>query len=143
MKQESVLLFLKRIFFFAFAIQAIIFVAVTFKKINILPEAGDVSLTLERYVLLITLIGIPGALKLFSWIMEKNKQPESKEETTKLYMKAYLIRFGILFLIASLNIVLYAISYRQNFMLFTLITFTTYLFCYPSASYLKDEEALH
>lgn len=140
MKQESVLPFLKGVFFVAFAIQAIIFVAVAFKQINILPTNGELSLALERYVLLLTLISIPGALKLFSWIMEKNKNPESKEETTKLYVKAFLARFSILFFIASLNIILYAISYKQNFMLFTLVIFTTYLFCYPSESYLRDKE---
>ncbi|MDD2552162.1 MAG: hypothetical protein PHQ56_06035 [Dysgonamonadaceae bacterium] len=140
MKQESVLPLLKGIFIAAFAIQAIIFIAVAFKQINILPTNGDVSLTLERYVLLLTLISIPGALKLFSWMMKKNKHPESKNETTKLYIKAYLARFSILFIVASINIVLYAISYRQNFMLFTLVTFTTYLFCYPSESYLRNKE---
>ncbi len=141
MKQESPLPFLKRVFFIAFGIQAILFIAVAFKQINILPDSGEISLTLERYVLLLTLISIPGALKLFSMIMEKNKHPEDKNETTKLYIKAYLARFSILFLIASINIVLYALSYRQNFMLFTLVTFTAYLFCYPSENYLNKKEA--
>lgn len=142
MKQKSVFPFLKSVYFFGFAMQVIFFVAVAFKKINILPNSGDVSLTLERYVLLITLIGIPGALKLFSMIMKKNKHPENKEKTSRLYVKAYLARFGILFLIAASNIVLYAISYKQNFMLFTLITFTAYLFCYPSPIQWTDKEEI-
>ena len=141
MKQESVLPFLKKVFFFAFGLQAIFFIAVAFKQINLLLDSGEVSYTLERYVLLLTLAGIFGALKLFSVIMEKTEHVENEYEITNLYKKAFLVRFSILFLIASINIVLYALSYRQNFMLLTLATFTAYLFCYPSQNYLNKKEA--
>ena len=141
MKQESPLPFLKRVFFIAFGLQVVLLIAVAFKQINILLDSGEVSFTLERYVLLLTLGGIFGALKLFSKIMEKNKHPEDINETTKLYKKAFLVRFSILFLIASINIVLYALSYRQNFMLLSLVTFTAYLFCYPSQNFLNKKEA--
>ena len=69
-------------------------------------------------------------------IMSKNNHPENKDFTTALYKKAYITRFGILFFVASLNIVLYAITFNQNFMLLTLITFTAYIFSYPSEGFL-------
>ena len=143
MKSKSTVVNLKRLFFRTFIIQAAFFVSFAFKWIVIPIDISSVSVGMESYALLFTLIGIPGALKLFSVIMNKNKHPENNDLTTELYKKAFLARFGILFLIATLNILLYAFSYNQNFMLLTLITFTTYIFSYPSTNYLsvaKEEE---
>ena len=135
MNSESVIRNLKLLFYVAFAIQIAFFVSFAFKWINILPDSAFIPVFVERYALLITLIAIPGALKLFSVIMNKNKHPEDKDYTTALYIKAFIARFGILFLVASLNIVLYAFSLNQNFMLCTLITLTAYIFSYPSTNY--------
>ena len=137
MKPNSIVLNLKCLFYIAFIIQVAFFISFAFKWIYILPDGASISIGLESYALLITLIGIPGALKLFSVIMNKNRHPENDILTTALYKKAFLTRFGILFLVATLNILLYAISYKQNFMLLTLITFTAYIFSYPSTNYLK------
>ena len=70
-------------------------------------------------------------------MMDKNKHPEDDDFTTALYKKAFIARFGILFLIATLNILLYAFSFKQNFMLLTLVTFTAYSFSYPSSNFLR------
>lgn len=137
MNSNSVVINLKRLFYTAFIIQVAFFVSFAFKWIYILPEGASISVGLESYALLFTLIGIPGALKLFSVIMNKNTQPEDDYLTTALYKKAFLARFGILFLVATLNILLYAFSFKQNFMLLTLVTFTSYVFSYPSTNYLK------
>ena len=137
MKSQSVVLKLKRLFYVAFVIQAAVFIAIAFRWIDILPESASISVVVERYALLVTLVSIPGALKLFSMIMKKNKQPNNEVATTALYLKAFIARFGILFFVASVNILLYALSLNQNFMLCTLITFTAYIFTYPSANYLS------
>ena len=137
MKSKSVVVNLKRLFYIAFFIQIAFFVSFAFKWIYILPDGASISVGVETYALLITLIGIPGALKLFSVIMDKNKHPEDDDFTTALFKKAFIARFGILFLIATLNILLYAFSFKQNFMLLTLVTFTAYAFSYPSTNFLK------
>jgi hypothetical protein len=137
MKSKSVVVNLKRLFYIAFFIQIAFFVSFAFKWIYILPDGASISVGVETYALLITLIGIPGALKLFSVMMDKNKHPEDDDFTTALYKKAFIARFGILFLIATLNILLYAFSFKQNFMLLTLVTFTAYAFSYPSTNFLK------
>lgn len=137
MKSQPDILNLKRLFYAAIGIQIALFVAIVFKVIDILAGHVVISIAVERYTLLITLIGIPGALKLFSVIMNKNRHPEDNNLATTFYKKAFIARFSILFLVASLNIVLYAISFNQNFMLLTLITFIAYIFSYPSKSYLN------
>ena len=68
-----------------------------------------------------------------------NKNPNNNSITTA-YKKAFITRFGVLFLVASLNIILYAISLNQNFMLLTLITFTAYIFSYPSKGHLNASQ---
>ena len=137
MKSKSVVVNLKRLFYIAFFIQIAFFVSFAFKWIYILPDGASISVGVETYALLITLIGIPGSLKLFSVMMDKNKHPEDDDFTTALYKKAFIARFGILFLIATLNILLYAFSFKQNFMLLTLVTFTAYSFSYPSSNFLR------
>lgn len=137
MKSQPDILNLKRLFYAAIGIQIALFVAIAFKVINILVDPVVISIAVERYTLLTTLLSIPGALKLFSVIMNKNRQPQDNNLATAFYKKAFIARFSILFLVASLNIVLYAISFNQNFMLLTLITFIAYIFSYPSESYLK------
>lgn len=138
MNSKSVTTILKRLFYTAIIIQVALFVSLTFKWINVLPESTSISIGVESWTLLITLFSIPGALKLFSVIMEKNNHPENKNITIALYKKAFLVRFGVLFFTATLNIVLYAFSYNQNFMFLTLITFIAYIFSYPSEKYLDE-----
>ena len=140
MSSKSVISNLKRLFYIAFGIQVAFLVSLAFKWIDISHPSTGIPIVLERYTLLITLLGIPGALKLFSAIMIKSKISDDNNFTTALYKKAFITRFGILFLVATLNIVLYAFSFNQNFMLLTLITFTAYIFSYPSDSYLKTSE---
>ena len=141
MKLESMIQSLKYLFYIAFGIQIIVFVSIAFKWIDLSSEAVIVPVTIERYALLLTLVSIPVALKLFFFIMKKNKNPEDESTTNNIYVKAFITRFGILFLVASVNILLFAFSLNQNFMLCTLVTFTAYLFTYPSANYLMSNEA--
>ena len=141
MKLESMIQSLKYLFYIAFGIQIIVFVSIAFKWIDLSSEAVTVPVTIERYALLLTLVSIPVALKLFFFIMKKNKNPEDESTTNNIYVKAFITRFGILFLVASVNILLFAFSLNQNFMLCTLVTFTAYLFTYPSANYLMSNEA--
>lgn len=141
MKLESMIHSLKYLFYIAFGIQIIVFVSIAFKWIDLSSEAVTVPVTIERYALLLTLVSIPVALKLFFFIMKKNKNPEDESTTNNIYVKAFITRFGILFLVASINIILFAFSLNQNFMLCTLVTFTAYLFTYPSANYLMSNEA--
>lgn len=142
MKSNSTVSSLKYLFHIAIGVQIALFVSIAFKWVNLIPDSINISLTLERYVLLLTLVSIPGALKLFSIIMKKNKHIENKDVTNTIYTKAFIVRFGILFLVASINILLFAFSYNQNFMLCTLVTFTAYIFSYPSMNYLNVDDVI-
>lgn len=141
MKLELIIQSLKYLFYIAFGIQIIVFVSIAFKWIDLSRESIIVPVVIERYALLLTLVSIPAALKLFFIIMKRNKHPEDESATNNIYVKAFIARFGILFLVASINILLFAFSFNQNFLLCTLVTFTAYLFTYPSTNYLMNNEA--
>lgn len=140
MKSQSVIQSLKYLFYIAIGVQIALFIGFAFKWIILMPDSVNIPVTLERYALLLTLISIPGALKLFTIIMKKNKHPEDEDVTNTLYIKAFIVRFGILFLVASINIFLFAFSFKHNFLLCTLVTFTAYIFTYPSTNYLNVDE---
>lgn len=134
MNSKTLILNLKRLFYIAIIIQIAFLVTIAFKWITVFTGDTVISITLERYALLITLVGIPGALKLFSIIMNKVSKVNS---ILLVYKRAFITRFGILFLVASLNIILYSISLNQNFMLLALISFIAYFFSYPSESHIN------
>ena len=133
MKSESMISSLKYLFYIAFGIQVIIFISITFKWIDLSREAIVVPVAIERYALLLTLVSIPAALKLFFYIMKRNKELQDENATNTVYVRAFIVR-----LVASVNVILFAFSFNQNFMLCTLITFTAYLFTYPSTKHLID-----
>ncbi len=142
MKSKLVVINQKRLFYITFGIQVVFFVSIAFKWMNIAPSPYTIPDTIQRYALLITLIGIPGALKLYQMMMKNNKHPEDEMHTISLYKKAFIARFGILFFIASLNIGLYALSPdNKNFMPLVLITFVAYFFSYPSENYLLSNNS--
>lgn len=134
MNSKKTIVNLKLLFYVAIGVQIILLVAIAFKWITL--PLTDISITLERYTLLITLLGIPSALKLFSVIMNK----ATPTNNISAYKIAFITRFGILFIVASLNIVLYSISANQNFMLLALISFIAYVFSYPSENYQQPIE---
>ena len=69
MNSKTLVSNLKGLFYIALVLQVAFFVSFAFKWIDISPTPPLVSVVLERYALLITLLGIPGSLKLFSMIM--------------------------------------------------------------------------
>lgn len=136
MNLKKTIINLKLLFYVAIGVQIILLIAIAFKWITL--PLTDIPISLERYTLLITLIGIPSALKLFSVIMDK----DTPINNISTYRRAFITRFAILFIVTSLNLVLYSISANQNFMLLTLISFIAYIFSYPSENHLHplDED---
>lgn len=141
MKTKQIARSIKYFYYTAIGIQIIAFLSIAFKWINVMSDTVNIPLSVQRYALLLTLISIPGALKLFFIIMKKNNRPEDEKATYSFYVRAFTVRFSILFLVASINIILFAFSLSQNFLLCTLITFTAYLFTSPSVNYLNEHEA--
>lgn len=139
MATSSTLPLLKRIFYIGILIQVVMLILISFKVVNI-EQSQALSVVVERYSLLATLISVPFALKLFSVMMMKGKDMTDKAQQMALYSRAFLARYGILFAVAAINLVLFAISYNRNFLLCTLIIFTAYIFSAPSQAHITNKE---
>ncbi|NDW17851.1 hypothetical protein D0T53_02830 [Dysgonomonas sp. 216] len=85
---------------------------------------------LERYVILLTLIGIPGILRLF-YVQNNKIINYSTEKYIKLYKKYYILRLTVLNCIAIVNIISLHISGSKNFIYMTIIVIFVFFFCIP------------
>ena len=125
------------VYFIIISLQLFFIVLAILKQLDSNLSLSFYSVVVERYVILITLLAIPGALKLFSWMMVNNKRLGDLHQTISLYIKAYIIRFIILLFAFAINIFMYSISLNKNYLLCAIIVFITCFFIYPSVEYLE------
>jgi hypothetical protein len=96
-------------------------------------------MALQQYSILITLAAIPLALKTFANIIKRRKDKEQlTQEAIIVYKKAFFLRLYFLDFVILANIILYAVSYNQNYFWLTVILFLTLLFCKPSYRELEE-----
>lgn len=86
--------------------------------------------TYERYAIMLTLIAIPAALKIFSVLTEKSKnQPQA--EFQKKYIRNYVLRSAILDITALINIIGFYKYESSNFVYLAVIVMFAICFTYP------------
>ena len=111
---------------------------ILFQLIPFWQESRPVSIILERYLIVATLIAIPLALKMFANRLKKGPLPLTSEDARNRYKKASLWRLYILTAVTLLHIVLFGFSRNMNFFWFTIVLFTVFLFCRPSYPELEN-----
>ena len=119
-------------YWLSIAVLASFFLLIIFDLIPFPFEKNDISVTLERYAIVITIIAIPAALKLFAVMLKKVPSSPDTELVVKSYKKASSLRLLIINVATLMNISLYAISGNMNFFWFTIVLFIIYIFCKPS-----------
>lgn len=137
--------YLKYQYWLSIVVLALYFILIFFDLIPYPFKGKEVSIILERYVIVITIIAIPVALKLFAEMLKKTPPSSSTNFVVGKYKKATDIRLAILNTVTLMNILLYAVSKNMNFFWFTIILFIIYIFCKPSypelISLIKTEKA--
>ena len=111
---------------------------ILFQLIPYWQESRPVSIILERYLIVITLIAIPLALRMFASKLKKSPLPLTSEDARNRYKKASLLRLYILSAVTLLHIVLFGISRNMNFFWFAILLFIVFLFCRPSYPELEN-----
>lgn len=111
---------------------AALFLLTLFHVIDLSTSGIIITHVAEQYALMITLISIPVALKLFANKLKKFSEKTDKLLAIKTYKSAYYTRLGIITVVTLGNIFLFAISRNSNFMWFTIVMFIIYFFCRPS-----------
>lgn len=116
---------------------AVLFLLTVFRLISF-KTAVPITTTAEMYAIGLTLLAIPGALKLFAEKVKKTAKGTDKNKAIQSYKSAYFLRLYIINIVTLGNIVLYAISRNQNFMWLTVVLFVVFAFCKASQSELES-----
>ncbi len=107
------------------------------------PDFGEHiegNVVLERYAIILTLVAIPGALKLFSVLINKKKEQSSDQFLTD-YLKIYMLRAAILDIVVIVNLIGFYIYEASNFVYLTIVTLFAICFSFPGRSAMyKDEK---
>lgn len=123
---------LKYRYWLSIIVLAVYFMLIIFDLIPYPFEGKEVSITLERYAIIISIIAIPSALRLFAKMLKKIPQTSGIEFVVKNYKRATNTRLDILNAVTLMNILLFAISGKMNFFWFTVVLFIIYIYCKPS-----------
>lgn len=129
--EEKTIKRLKIHFYAHVAVVLVFFLLVFFKAFSFLENPESVSVALELYAIIFTLIAIPSALKLFAHKIKKI-QKGNQNSVIKAYKNIYFLRLYIIGFTTFINTVLFAVSRNNNFMWMAVISFVIYAFCNPS-----------
>jgi hypothetical protein len=124
---------LKIMYAVSIAVSSILFIAVFLT--NEWSESSS-NTTLERYAILITLIGIPLALKLFH---NRTKGLDNAGYIVK-YQKQYTLRMAILEAVFLFNLISLHITGAKNFIFMIIITIFALVLCAPQKVNLEQDK---
>lgn len=110
----------------------VLFILAMFKLTPFFAEKQIVNITIERYIIVVTIIAIPGILKLFAHLLSKVSQGADIDYAISKYKQAYYARLYTISLLSLLNIILYDFSGNMNFFWITTILFLLFIYCKPS-----------
>lgn len=103
-----------------------------FKLTPFFIEKQIVNVTIERYIIVITIIAIPSILKLFAHLLSKVPQGVNIDIAISKYKKAFYTRLYTISSLSLLNIILYDYSGNMNFFWITTVLFLLFIYCKPS-----------
>ncbi len=95
-------------------------------------NSRPVGITLERYLILFTLIVIPSTLKWFATRLKKSPRPMTWTEASRRYRQLYFVRLYILTVATLTHLILFGLSRNLNFFWLSLVLIILFLYCRPS-----------
>ena len=113
-------------------ILVILFLLAMFKLTPFFAEKQAVNIIIERYIIVITIIAIPGILKLFAHLLSKVPQGVDIDLAINKYKKAFYTRLYTISSLSLINIILYDYSGNMNFFWITTVLFLLFIYCKPS-----------
>jgi len=131
-KKERLITVLRRHYYGNVISLVLLFLLMLLRVIPIFRESELIGVTLERYAIMISIIAIPLALKLFAQRLKKVRRPAETAVALRKYKNASFLRLYIISAVTLLNILLFGISRNSNFMWITVVLFIIFLYCKPS-----------
>ena len=136
--EEKTIRLLRRHYFINFIVLGILFLLTLFPVARIAETPTSPPVIIDQCSILLTIIGIPVALKSFSNKINKKPRPNDAKIGIKIYKKAFLQRLYLLSFVILWNILASVISHNRNYIWLIIILFITLLFCKPSFPELKN-----
>lgn len=106
------------------------------------PEFGhgvEKNIIFERYAIIFTMIAIPGALKLFSVLINKRKDLPA-DKFLKEYIKIYVLRAIIMDTAVIVNLIGFYMYEASNFVYLSVIAIFALCFSFPGKGLMYKEE---
>jgi hypothetical protein len=113
-------------------ILVVMFTLAMFKLTPFFIEKQIVNIIIERYIIVITIIAIPGILKLFANILKKVPLGANIDFAISKYKQAFYTRLYTISSLSLINIILYDYSGNMNFFWITTVLFLLFIYCKPS-----------
>jgi len=136
--EEKTIRQLRHHYLIHFIVLGILFLSTLFKVIRVGEIPPSLQLIIDQCSILLTIVGIPLALKLFSNKTNKKSRPYNAEIGTKIYKKAFSQRLYSLSFIILWNISASIVSPNGNYTWLIIILFIVLLFCKPSFPELEN-----
>jgi len=129
---KKVIKLLRRYYYGNIISLAVAFLLFIFNLIPLFTDGRAVSITLERYAIMVTIIIIPVSLKFFAYKLKKTTRPLETTIAAERYKNIFFLRLYSISAVALMHIILFAISRNMNFFWFTIVLFIVFFFCKPS-----------
>jgi len=131
-KMNKAVALLKRHYYGHLFFLALLFLLILFRYIPHLSDTLLISITLERYVIMISIIAIPLSLKHFADRLKKLPRPLDTDVAVRKYQYATYLRLYSISAVTFMHILLFGFSRNTNFLWFTVVLLIVFLYCKPS-----------
>ncbi len=131
-KMNTAIAWLKRHYYGHLIFLTLLFLLILFRFLPLLPETPWVSVTLERYAIILSIIAIPLSLKHFADRLKRLPRPMDTNVAVKKYEDATYLRLYTISAVTFMHILLFGFSRNTNFLWFTVVLLIVFLYCKPS-----------
>lgn len=99
---------------------------------QVLPHSAD-ELKLNTIAIVLTLVGIPAAIRLFTLNTTRGLRRMNNDEALKSYHVWSVVRIGILCIVAVFSVVVYYLATSVSGLFCALIALCATVYCWPSS----------
>lgn len=137
-KPDAAIGVLKQHYYGNIILLAVFFLLIFCSVIPPFTNSRFVSVSIERYAIMVTIIAIPVSLKLFAFRLKKTPRTLGTAAAIGKYRNIFLLRLYSISVVTLMHIFLFGISRNTNFFWFTVVLFIVFLFCKPSYEELQS-----
>lgn len=128
---ENTIKRLKIHYFVHVSVAILLFVLVYFRVFAFAELSSNISLYVQQYAIILTLIALPAALKIYSNKIKKIQKTD-RNIAIQSFRRIYFTRLYLVGFAVFINVLLYGMTRIQNFAWLAVISMAVYAFCLPS-----------